>query len=421
MHDCIRREDWIDLLAYPSFSREDTERMNSLARLLEKHTDEAFALFLEEWRKDGEVRPSEEQAFRRYVSMFWSAERNLEYVSAIVDFFHLLLADRFSPGRLMAALSHTHLFWMRIVQSRLAFAPKKRSVLLEAMQRAADFDKQILMHVSLRHAIEAVSQGSAERAEKHAEPQCTRQMARMVELQQERAHHAAVIGEQLTSSIHEVARHAETVAHQTSETVSMAENGKQVITLAMEEILRSGGTFESIVHRFAELQRYVSNIEHVVELIRKISDQTHLLALNASIEAARTGEMGRGFSVVAQEIRKLARSAQDAVRDIERNVEDVLALTGDVADSIQTASKVIQTGMHRSNDAFRFVTDLISRIAEFSRIIRQITTATTDQSAAAETLSAQMRDMSEKLRNLSGILREAVEGSVEETRERASV
>lgn len=420
MHGGTRREDWTDLLAYPSVTREDTGRMKSL-RLPDAHVREAFALFLAELKKDGEAQPIEEQEFRRYMSAFWNAERNLEYVSAIADFFHKLVVDRVSPDRLMAALDNTHLYWQRVVRSRLAFAPKKRAMLLETMQRAANFDKRILMQVSLGHVIEAVSRGMAERAAKNAEPPCTRRMVRIAERQQERARHAAEMGEQLTSSIREVARHAETAVHQTSETVSMAENGKQVITLAMEEILRSGGTFESIVHRFAELQRYMSNIEQVVDLIRKISDQTHLLALNASIEAARSGETGRGFSVVAQEIRKLARSAQDAVRDMERNVEDVHALTGDVADSIQTASKVIQTGIHKSNDAFHFVTDLISRIGEFSRITRQITDATTDQSAAAETLSAQMRNMSEELRSLSGILREAVAGSAEEPEGRVPV
>ena len=66
--------------------------------------------------------------------------------------------------------------------------------------------------------------------------------------------------------------------------------------------------------------------------------------------------------MVAQEIRKLAQSTKDAVQDIERNVEEVHSLTGDVADSIQTASKVIQKGIHEANEAFQFVTDLISRI-----------------------------------------------------------
>ncbi|MED0763802.1 methyl-accepting chemotaxis protein [Aneurinibacillus thermoaerophilus] len=197
-----------------------------------------------------------------------------------------------------------------------------------------------------------------------------------MEQQQERVQHAVAVGEQLTSSIHEVAQYAATVTNQTSEAVRMAESGKQVITLVMEEIVRSGGTFESIVHRFAELQRYLSNIENIVDLIHKISNQTHLLALNASIEAARSGEKGRGFSVVAQEIRKLAQSTKDAVQDIERNVEEVHSLTGDVADSIQTASKVIQKGIHEANEAFQFVTDLISRIVEINGIIRQITAVT---------------------------------------------
>src|SRR5690606_10786023 len=141
--------------------------------------------------------------------------------------------------------------------------------------------------------------------------------------QRERMQQVTQAGEQLTASIHQVARQAATVAERSSETVRMAEGGKHVITTALEEILHSGGTFESIVHRFAELQRYLSNIGKMVDLIHQISDQTHLLALNAAIEAARSGDKGRGFSVVAQEIRKLAQSTKEAVQDIERNVEQV--------------------------------------------------------------------------------------------------
>jgi len=421
MHDFFCHEDWTDLLTNQSFTLEDARRMKSLANLVAEHTSETFALFLEEMKKVGEEKPIKENEFRKYMSTFWNAERNREYVSAIVDFFQMLLSYRYSPARLMAALNKIHLFWMRVVLSQLTFFSRKRSVLLETLQRAANFDKQILMEISLRNVIEVLSQGFAERVEKNSELHYTKEMLRIMEQQQERVQHAVAVGEQLTSSIHEVAQYAATVTNQTSEAVRMAESGKQVITLAMEEIVRSGGTFESIVHRFAELQRYLSNIENVVDLIHKISNQTHLLALNASIEAARSGEKGRGFSVVAQEIRKLAQSTKDAVQDIERNVEEVHSLTGDVADSIQTASKVIQKGIHEANEAFQFVTDLISRIVEINGIIRQITAVTMEQSAAAEKLSAQMCDISEELQNLSEIFNEAVTGSVEVTRGRALV
>lgn len=421
MHDFFGHVDWTDLLAYQSFTLEDARRMKSLANLIDKHTGQTIALFLEELKKVGEEQPIEENEFRKYISTFWNAERNREYVSVMVDFFQMLLSYRYSPVRLMAALNKIHFFWMRVVLSQLTLFSRKRTILLETLQRAANFDKQILMEVSLRNVIEVLSQRFAEPVKKNSEPHCTKKMFRIVELQQERAQHAVAVGEQLTSSIHEVARHAATVANQTSEAVRMAESGKQVITLAMEEIGRSGGTFESIVRRFAELQRYLSNIENIVDLIHKVSNQTHLLALNASIEAARSGEKGRGFSVVAQEIRKLAQSTKDAVQDIERNVEEVHSLTGDVADSIQTASKVIQKGILEANEAFQFVTDLISRIVEINGTIRQITAVTMEQSAAAEKLSAQMCDISEELRNLSEIFNEAVTGSVEETRERALV
>ena len=243
--------------------------MKSLANLLDKHTGQTIALFLEELKKVGEEQPIEENEFRKYMSTFWNAERNREYVSAIVDFFQMLLSYRYSPARLMAALNKIHLFWMRVVLSQLTFFSRKRSVLLETLQRAANFDRAgSLMEISLRNVIEVLSQGFAERVEKNSELHYTKEMLRIMEQQQERVQHAVAVGEQLTSSIHEVAQYAATVTNQTSEAVRMAESGKQVITLAMEEIVRSGGTFESIVHRFAELQRYLSNIENVVDLIQ---------------------------------------------------------------------------------------------------------------------------------------------------------
>ncbi|MED0680877.1 hypothetical protein P4S83_08610 [Aneurinibacillus thermoaerophilus] len=160
MHDFFCHEDWTDLLAYQSFTLEDAKRMKSLANLLDKHTSETFALFLEELKKVGEEQPIEENEFRKYMSTFWNAERNREYVSSIVDFFQMLLSYRYSPARLMAALNKIHLFWMRVVLSQLTFFSRKRSVLLETLQRAANFDKLILMEVSLRNVIEVLSQGS---------------------------------------------------------------------------------------------------------------------------------------------------------------------------------------------------------------------------------------------------------------------
>lgn len=105
MHDFFGHVDWTDLLAYQSFTLEDARRMKSLDNLIDKHTGQTIALFLEELKKVGEEQPIEENEFWKYISTFWNAERNREYVSVMVDFFQMLLSYRHSPVRLMAALN----------------------------------------------------------------------------------------------------------------------------------------------------------------------------------------------------------------------------------------------------------------------------------------------------------------------------
>lgn len=409
MHDFIALEDKGQLLTDPPFSYEDLKRMKMLANGLDGHTREPFSLFWEELHPtDENVEKAIEKNFQTYMNRFWNGDRNDEYVTIVTDFFKRMLSYRYSPMRLMAALNKMQRFWMQAVLKQRFFILRKQIDVLDTLQRAANVDKQILLKAVLEYIAERTAKESQKRSQQieshvgsnekklavsHVTLHDHEKLQKRIQWQRERMQQVTQAGEQLTASIHQVARQAATVAERSSETVRMAEGGKHVITTALEEILHSGGTFESIVHRFAELQRYLSNIEKMVDLIHQISDQTHLLALNAAIEAARSGDKGRGFSVVAQEIRKLAQSTKEAVQDIERNVEQVHSLTGEVAASIQTSSQVIQNGMQEADEAFHFVTNLILRVVEINEIIGQIAKLMTQQTFAAEKFFAQINEI----------------------------
>jgi methyl-accepting chemotaxis protein len=211
---------------------------------------------------------------------------------------------------------------------------------------------------------------------------------------------------EMTASVQEVARTASSAAEAARNADSEAKSGKQVVMETMEAIDSLANEVEKAAQQLSSLEADIGNIGAIVDVIRGITEQTNLLALNAAIEAARAGEHGRGFAVVADEVRTLAARTQSSTHEIEEMVERL-------QQGAQVAVKVMNESRERARDsvekassagaALDTITAMISTMDEMSA---QISSAANEQSAVAE-------DINRGIVNISQVAEHTAEGARE--------
>ena len=215
----------------------------------------------------------------------------------------------------------------------------------------------------------------------------TTQMARGVEEQTSQTGEVATSIQQMTASILENSQNANQTAKIAEKANTKAQEGSQVMQTTqegMDEIAMSTGKTEEIVQ---SLSGRADQIGDIIQVIDDIADQTNLLALNAAIEAARAGEQGRGFAVVADEVRKLAERTTKATKEIVEMIQAIQEGTKEAASSTETVRSVVNQGKERMLKTQSVLSEIIQQVTEAMGMINQIAAATEQMSSGAEEIS----------------------------------
>jgi len=206
---------------------------------------------------------------------------------------------------------------------------------------------------------------------------------------------------EMSSAIADIARNVSGAAEAAKKANEAAARGSGIVEKAITSINSIADTTRETSQVVAILGSRSQDVGNIIKVIDDIANQTNLLALNAAIEAARAGEQGRGFAVVADEVRKLAEKTTTATKEIGETIGIIQQDTVKSLSSIEDELVAVEDGVRLTKDAGAALKDIVAQVEELSLIIRQMAATTEEQSAAAEQISGDIEDVAEIIKGTS--------------------
>jgi methyl-accepting chemotaxis protein len=250
----------------------------------------------------------------------------------------------------------------------------------------------------VRSASQSVASASGEIAASAEE------MAAGLQEQEQQTQQVAAAVEELSQSVGEVAAKSSEATTASEESQHLAEEGGNVVRQTVTEMEGIANEVNASAKTVNSLGEQSQKIGEIIAVINDIADQTNLLALNAAIEAARAGEHGRGFAVVADEVRKLAERTTHATEEVSQSIRGIQGETSSAVTQIESSSGRVGRGVDLASQAGRSLETIVSGSKSVQRMVQDIAAAANQQATASD-------EIARAIENISGVTRQSSEGA----------
>ncbi|WP_375276990.1 methyl-accepting chemotaxis protein [Pseudoalteromonas marina] len=362
------------------------------------------------WPKPGEEQPVDKVAFVKGFNQWqwvigsgvyldtidtaFSSQRNLIILNAVVMIIAVIVFSYFI-GR--SVLLPTRLAANMMKDISQGEGDLTRTLNEEGNDEISELSHSFNLFVSkMRESLVHVSQ-SANDVNEHAHTvdDSTKTSQSFIELQNDSSTQVAAAMEQMTHQIHDVSSNAEAAEQAANDAAHNASTGKHVVAETITAIETLSANIETVSRVTEDLANESQNIGSVLDVIRSISEQTNLLALNAAIEAARAGEHGRGFAVVADEVRTLASRTGQSTDEIQSMISKLQEGTRAAVDAVKASQTLSVSTVEQASSANNSLNEIERLVSVITEMNSQIARATEQQTQAADEVNLRINDLSQ--------------------------
>jgi methyl-accepting chemotaxis protein len=274
----------------------------------------------------------------------------------------------------------------------------------QAKEQAEGKAREILDAASRLEAVVEVVTSASQQLSAQIE-----QSSRGAEEQAHRIGETATSMEEMNATVLEVAKNASSAAHTADQAKVKAEEGAGVVSRVVAGIGQVQSQSQEMMADMGALGARAEGIGQILNVISDIADQTNLLALNAAIEAARAGEAGRGFAVVADEVRKLAEKTMTATKEVGEAIRGIQTGTKKNIENVERAGATIEDVTGLSNTSGLALREIVSLAETTTDQVRSIATASEEQSSASEEINRSIEDVNRVSTEMSDAMRQSAQ------------